>query len=359
MKIVCVTSGVYPIGATFLEWSIQYLSGATEYYNTEQQRWIPLVNNPLEPTSAHRHLKNHPRDVNSVYQCLERFNQADPAKLYSFYPCSADFNYWMEHQQLDSGALTQHDWDTLNKLRQQDLDTLAKICETHCSDIVHLYTDPAWALYFLLPRHLAKWLIDHNRDPEDQLADHGMANVYRQEFDRWDLREQLALDIRPFNAVGVQFSVDRRLRHFQAHCNDLWFDGANLMQQLLPWLKLTIDPSRWQHWLLVYHRWQAIQLKNLRFVWQLPYIVDDIINNNYRPLPKLPLMHEAGILHCLLYLHNKNIQSWQLTEFPDNTQKLYQLLEDNQHVLNPHYQDVLRTSIDSLRSSIINLSQAR
>jgi len=200
-----------------------------------------------------------------------------------------------------------------------------------------------------MPRAEPIWLQKLSR--YKGLADFSINKNYNQEFEIWDLREKLALDIRPFRLPKLHTGLDLEKTHYQVNAEDLWFAGIDLIPNIINWLELPFDTERYHFWKDIYHDWQTIQFRSVKFIWQLNSIVSAIVNNHYYPLEQLNLMQEAIILHCLMYQYNLNIKNWQLTKFPNNTKELHSLLEPNQHILDITYQDVLRTSVDSLRSS--------
>ena len=57
-----------------------------------------------------------------------------------------------------------------------------------------------------------------------------------------------------------------------------------------------------------------------------------IVNGWYKELPELTFDQEVIIQHALIYKHNLNLKTWQLSKFT-NTKQLYQLLEPNIHDL--------------------------
>ena len=98
-------------------------------------------------------------------------------------------------------------------------------------------------------------------------------------------------------------------------------------------LAIPLQWDRWDHWQTVYQNWQQINYRCVKFQYELDHIVEAIVNNWSYPLLELSFLQEVMIQHELLYKHGLNIKNWQLERFPDNTQKLHQLLEINHHQL--------------------------
>ena len=70
-KKIIATSSIHSVGATFMDWSILFLSGQKEYYYQPTRQFINVTTNPLENLynqrgpaeelkNAHGHKKNHP-----------------------------------------------------------------------------------------------------------------------------------------------------------------------------------------------------------------------------------------------------------------------------------------------------------
>jgi hypothetical protein len=344
-KLIAIHS-VVPVGGTFLDWSIHYVSGQKLHYNCLIKQWDLLVDNPLTTTTAHAHPKNHPSGVKELGQYLDSLPAAGVCSLYPYFQ---EYNHWAKELGYDLDDLTNEHWRNIEQLQQSELSEIARICQAHTDKNITVTLSTQWAPYLLMPRAEPIWLQKLSR--YKGLADFSINKNYNQEFEIWDLREKLALDIRPFRLPKLHTGLDLEKTHYQVNAEDLWFAGIDLIPNIINWLELPFDTERYHFWKDIYHDWQTIQFRSVKFIWQLNSIVSAIVNNHYYPLEQLNLMQEAIILHCLMYQYNLNIKNWQLTKFPNNTKELHSLLEPNQHILDITYQDVLRTSVDSLRSS--------
>jgi len=150
----------------------------------------------------------------------------------------------------------------------------------------------------------------------------------------WDIRERRALqsNLIDINHNIGKITVDFSFEHYWMDCRSWWFDGVDIIQDIITWLNLIIDHDRFQQWLPIYYAWQKIQSKHLRFQFSYQHIIDSIVNNWSYPID-LTFDEEVFIQHCLIYQHNLNLKTWQLTKFPNNTQHLHKLLEPNIHVV--------------------------
>jgi len=158
-------------------------------------------------------------------------------------------------------------------------------------------------------------------------TDQGLTNI-------WDLRERRALQLNLVQDKNIIHNccVDFSFPHYWLDCRSLWFNGSDLIQDIVNWLGLGIDAERFNTWLPIYYNWQKIQTRSLEFQLNYQHIVDCIVNNWAYPID-LTFDEEVIIQHCLIYQHNLNLKTWQLEKFPNNTQELYKLLEHNIHTI--------------------------
>ena len=115
---------------------------------------------------------------------------------------------------------------------------------------------------------------------------------------------------------------------------DLWTQFDLTVIKLFKYLELGIDLSRWDHWLEVYTKWKKIHYQRIRFVMYFDTIIQYILQGKSMDLESfdLDIVQESAIQHILIYNHNLNLKTWQLTKFL-NTQQLHALLETNTHPL--------------------------
>ena len=82
--IVAFTS-LSPAGATFMDWSWQWLKGSDYTWN-QGQGWIPLINDPTRKNNAHAYQKNHPLGVKAWEEFIESAENESRDNDISFYP---------------------------------------------------------------------------------------------------------------------------------------------------------------------------------------------------------------------------------------------------------------------------------
>jgi hypothetical protein len=328
-KIICSTSPM-SVGCTFVDWSINYLSGRSKFLSW-QHSWIDLVNNPLQDKNAHGHLKNHPSGFSQTQKCVENLEQQ--TDYFSLYPIPLRSN--VASQGLDMGdskfldELCQRQTTDYNLLLAYLHSKNAKIILVELLDPIPLYflTSRSGFIPFGEPRrgsqeeireHFDKLFFYNSQQTWDSL---GLTN-------RWDLRERLALDTRPMEFKNFNVVVPPGTHN--VNVLDLWHNGQQVLIDILNYCDLPMDQERFSSWCDVYTKWQTIQLDFLSFQYTYQHIVDAIINGQDLPID-LTFEQEVVIQHCLIYQHNLNLKTWQLVKFPASTLDLHKLLESNIH----------------------------
>jgi hypothetical protein len=341
MKITCVTS-IKSVGCTFVDWSLHFLSNQSNYYNVAKKSSAPLVTSPLTSTNAHGHLKNHPAGLELTKQHIQQFQAQTNFDFCSMYTMPMHIDVAAKQLGIDQKDLA--DIKLWKKIVQHIVDDYQKLfnwCCTHEIGTVYIDPDPKFNLYFLSCRSLDRLMLS-NRSAKNYLE---LENEFQNAFFQdtvtdwqnqglngiWDKRERLALNRGLFDRFEDQFHLDLSLPHLWVSATELWNYGVDTIQTIMKYLDLPIDAKRWNDWLPIHQQWHEIQQKNLKFVYQFDHIIDAIVNNYYYKLEKLSFVQEVAIQHALIYQHNLNLKTWQLVEFPSNTQEIHQLLESNIH----------------------------
>ena len=105
------------------------------------------------------------------------------------------------------------------------------------------------------------------------------------------------------------------------------------MLEILNFIGNNIDQSRWNSWMSVHNQWRQLHAQS--FSRNFTEIINAIVNNQYMSLKRydIDFYKEVLIQHTLIFQHNLNLKTWNLTKFPDNTQDIHALLEPNFHNL--------------------------
>jgi len=328
--IYCVTS-YQGLGCTFLDWSIHYLSGQTQFHNINLGE-LELVHDPLTNLgNAHRHKKNHPNGLEETRKVIEWTRSVEHG-LVSFYPAPCNFE--------------EDDTVSFSSLLDKQMRDYAGIWQ-ECSRenipvvFVSIKSDP---LYVLEPRSLDQSFLNKQKslsleEQKHVLIQYFFGDKINSSNTVWDQREQLALSIRPLNYLSVEKYLDLSTAHLYIDARELWHDGEALLRKILKYLDLNLYTTRLDHWKKIYYNWQQSQTKILKFSWNLDHICKSIVVDDYYDLTEynLDLWKEAVIQHVILYKYGLNFKGWHLEKFPNNTKELHKLLEPNQHNIEDIY----------------------
>jgi len=308
------------VGGSFLSWSIPYLGGQSTYFNTEINRWLPLVANPVTKNkNAHNHWANFFNKLDGMSQIVDILKSTDsqyPHVLY-YHP---------------SATQTTND----------EVDFLL----SNSDKSVVLSMDKNYGLYMSnmsrreggVPSHFKpSRMLTNDEDIFDDFLNYFFSDskeVFSNLNNVWDKREFIALnyrmDSKPVTAYLNNVEQDRS--YFRLNCFDMYTTFDTSVYKLFEYLELEINNDRYKEWVTVYHTWKKHHYKRLRFMWYVDEIVDDILYNRPRNLIDfdLDLLQEAIIQQKLIKTYNLNLKNWQLERFT-NTQQLHSLLEPNIH----------------------------
>jgi hypothetical protein len=338
MSTICITSYT-SVGCTFIDWSIHYLSGQDRYYNAELG-WVDLSHNPITKINAHGHQKNHPAGYNKAKHYVEKFKTLPSDSIYSFYPCTLRFD--VAAKELGTSIDQFCNNSTFSKVLEftnNDHNKIFDLCYENQVKLVFVGQDKRVALYHQAVRTLDHFNFKPGKPQNEQEALDELQEIFFSDSintwkelnltDVWDIRERLALDIRPLNSIS-NYKFNFAQPHLHINCLDLWTRTESVVYKIMDYLKLDIDNARKQSWIHVCNEWQKTQLDLLDFVYKQPHIVEAIVNNWYYEID-LTFQQEVLIQHYLIYQHGLNLKTWKLSKFPNNTQELHKLLEPNIH----------------------------
>jgi len=347
-KKICVAS-VMSVGGTFVDWSIQFLSGKTKYYHIDSDKYVDLSCDPITKLNAHGHDKNHP---NTSAKLIHEFNTFDllpndPEAIYSTYmfimnlDVAAD-NLGVTHDLLDQPQQFQ----TVMTHALDDFNKTFKICNDTQTKLVYISADIRIMPYHNSVRSLDRFVFSAKK-PQCDLELHAEIQEYFFNSsvstwnhmgltDIWDVRERMALDSRPLQNDAVTRDFDFQYPHLWINGQELFADPERTIKKIFSYLESDINPVRYQQWLNVCKKWQRLQLDLLNFCYTLPHIIKATVNGwDYKI--NLTFQQEVIVQHYLIYQHNLNLKTWHLEKYPDNTQQLHKLLEPNIHPVQDIY----------------------
>lgn len=335
-KIVCVTSAE-PLGCTFLDWSILFLSGCQNFYQTDLKQFVPVVSDPVTGLNAHRHQKNLCSGYRDTVKLLKQLKSisAEYKSCYPFplNPGQACVELGISESQVSAAwpAVSQH---ILNDYRQ----LIAELANDPDIQLIFVESSAELSLYNKLAQRA-----------QDVFAFASLTNTYpespankQDEIERlffqshskewqdniWDKRERRALDTCWFDYQ--HFDIDYSLPMLRLHGLELMWLGENALIKVMQYLDRPMVNT--DHWNIVYRKWQQIHTQTYDFVLNFDHIMKCIISGQSYPLTNLTFDQEVLIQHCLIYQHNLNLKTWNLHKFT-NTKQLHDLLEPNMHDL--------------------------
>jgi len=329
-------------GCTFVDWSVLYLSGQDQFYSFKTGGYRPLVSNPVTAINAHGHEKNHAPGFEKNQTEIQKFlhTQSGLLTLYPRFLSSVDaaknFNVDIDSPEFASNIDTK-----FKDFLYQDLKKLWFYLHEVNAKIIWVENDPN-----LMVAHL------NRRSTDNSIKDTGPASAEEldQEFQDlfyasskktwaelnltnvWDERERRALDLRVKSSnANPENTMPFELPHLQFTNTELWTQGESVIQRVMKFCELEIQQDRWQSWLSVHKQWQSRLSQEASFCFRLPTILKSIVNGWYYDMGELTFMQEVAIQHFLIYKHNLNLKTWELSKFPRNAQDLHKLLEPNIH----------------------------
>jgi hypothetical protein len=343
-KIVASMS-LNSVGCTFLDWSILYLSGQDQFYSFNSKKYEILTSDPVTDNNAHGHKKNHALGSANNQQHIEEFLN-NHSGLLTLYPAMSSMTQAAEHYSIDPISV-EFAIGIGNQFKDyvfDDFKNLWHYLDNKKAKIIWIADDPN-----LLLTHLTKRSSDTNLKGTGPTSFQELDQEFQELFyqdsiqtwqslgltDIWDERERRALDLRPHTYTMSdpvrESTIPFDLPHLHITTAEWWTQGEFVMRRVMQFCDLDIDQSRWDNWKDTYRRWASNMEKQLSFCYRLPSMLNAILNNWYYDLGELSFVQEVAIQHYLIYKHNLNIKTWQLSKFPRNAQDLHKLLEPNTH----------------------------
>lgn len=305
------------IGGTFLTWTINYLSGKTQYFSVRKNATVDVPDTPLNDKNAHGFITNQPGNIAEVNQ---------------FLPLVLAHNDTMYMHQLRTGS--QEAISTICK-NASSLIVLALTKDQvlyQCKYESRTHTNTAWTTQKRLttPEETYNDFVDYFFPESKQKWEAANLNNV------WDQREFMALNFKYHDHDSILNYVDPLVDYHHINAMDLWTNFDQSVTDLFDYLAIDIDQSRLDHWTTIYHQWKKLHTNRVRFVWYFEIIVDNIIKGVNFDLRRfqLDISQEAAIQQALICRHNLNLKTWELIKF-ENTRQLHMLLESNIHEPTP------------------------
>ena len=326
------------VGGTFVDWSIQFLSGQQTHYHHDSGSWLELVRNPITNTTAHLYKKNHPAGAWATLELLNSIDQFDQG-VFTFYPQALRY---VDVLQTIAPGNTAHNIEvhqTIINALADDFNDILTLSNLQHTKLIYVDSSPEIALYHTVSRRAGSFITQSGIGNQHELNNEFYNFYYRKEttpFDDnvWSVREARALD---FRLPTAQCSFNFDLPHLWIDCRSFWTLGLEVMDQIMQFVGLSIQSERIDEWLLVWCQWAKIQFKSWNFSHNIPHILESIIHGWDYEIGTLTFEEEVVIQHLLIYQHNSNLKTYGLVKFPTNTKDLHLLLESNIHPVESIY----------------------
>lgn len=335
------------LGCTFLDWSLHWLSGADQIFSVKEKEWVDIVQNPLQSdqcSNAHKHKKNHYSGWHANKVVVESLLNQPGFKGRSFYPFPLHLDQCCDKLGYSIDDLENQDiMKSIMEYQKQDyVDLLQWVAEEKNIPLIFVGFDRSVQGYKWQLRSLRSFVTSDKEHTNDDGFWEEYQNIYFSSSMKkweslhlteiWDVRERMALDLRPFD-IDPYDNLSLTCPHHWINCQDLWFDTERSIKSIMDFLDLKLVDDRYRSWLPVAKQWQTMQNDVLKFYRSLQHIIDSIVQGGHCDLPDLTLNQESIIQHCLIYQHGLNIKTWQLKKFPSNTKELHNLLEPSIHTV--------------------------
>jgi hypothetical protein len=199
-RIIALTSG-RPMGCTFLDWSLHWLAGHRQHWNFRLGDWTPLPADPLAAQNAHAYQKNHPAGSEELEHMLALPVPATGSDFATVYYNFQELPHCLSALGVPHRNLSRHHWHRIQQLQLQQLRDMSRLCQQHGVMQIAAKETAGTELYFLHARVIADWM---PTDVEPDIAEYRTWFGVETDLPRWDLREQIALDIRPFEPTCLR-----------------------------------------------------------------------------------------------------------------------------------------------------------
>lgn len=293
-------------GGSFLDWSIQFLSGNKENlvvhvdqnnreiitHISEQQ----ISNNPLINITAHGHYKTHPNSQSLPYVIDIFRNSKHPLNTFYY---------------VDSMSLLQ--------------------TKTNYNNVVKTYPDIKFLSYNFTQKHIDMiFYLQYEKIPtiKQQYVDQLGASLSNLNIK--ETREILSLYYpKCIKEQILSEQLDHANNLHMINFDDVWSKLDTVIFNVFDFLKLSVNQSLYPRWLDIYHTW--IKNNNIDFINDLPKILDSIVNGKSLNLKKynITFSKEAILSSKLLYNYNLALKFNDANDLTNNTLQWHSILEKN------------------------------
>jgi len=300
-------------GGTFLDWSLQYLSGQQSTWFIEvdpnerskivSQSCVSISNNPLLKRTAHAHLKTHP-NAESIDTVIDIFKSQTSFDLHSFYYVDS-----MDVKQTQS---------THNQIISKHPDI---------KFITYNFTDTDIDIIFCL--QYEKTFVQRNSIENLKFK---ISNITQSmaELPIWEKRELLSLYYpKSIRGQTVIEKIDPAPNLYQLDFVDMFENLDLTIDKIFQYFDISTHTERWKIWKEVYIMWK--HKNDLTFFKNLDTIVQCILEHKLHDLGQynMSFAKEVVIASRLLYNHNIALKSYGISDLSNNTHQWSKIIEEN------------------------------
>ena len=298
-------------GATFLDWTIQYLTNQELKKNYVSDDLIisevDIPHEPLTNKNCHLYYKTHPRchTFKNFYNKIYNY-KIERSQLYTLYTVNSydnAYNYLNvinDYTDVDH-ILFEHKKNEINLLFSMQYNRMGFDILWRDNEFIS-QQDNIWDQRELWSLYFPKMIFEQSEiNMVNQLRKNKLDNVYLLNYEDF---------INNFDEIVIDF---------------------------LKILQLNIINKRIDHWNIIYKRWQ--KLINLNLYNAYDDIIFNIVNNNNLDLTKFKITFADEIVLCskLLFEYNLSLKCEGIIHMPQNTKEWHALLEHNiYHNLNDY-----------------------
>lgn len=296
-------------GGTFLDWTLQYLSGQSDRWaircdplnraNIISQQPEKILENPIIKKTAHLHKKTHPNDY-SIDEVISIFNLHPEFNFHSFYYV-----------------------DSIGNSRKH----------TNYNQIIASYPDLKFITYNFTEDDLdVLFCFQYEKIPMKEFDACIMTNssIPIGEMPVWDRRELLSLYYPGLiRGQTIVEQINPASNNFNLNFSKALTNLDDIIDEILAYVELIVDSSRLKSWKNVYNDWK--NKNNLLFYNELETIIYCILNNVDHDLTRydMSFAKEVVIASKLLYNYNLALKSYNKPNLSHNTQQWTEILEPN------------------------------
>ena len=314
MKNIVTVCTDYTSGGTFFSWTLEYLTGKDEYWcwaatmQASEPKFIKLTDNPLTKLNAHGFESNE-----FGKHCAPAYRVGDTTRFLDLLDLHPTHVY-IQNPESEKVREIQDRSKAVFRLVNDSIYHQSYINRHHDTEI---YTDEELLMNYLT----AYFLNSMNK----------WGNISSDYYNR---RELLSLIVTPHDnsRYGPYESFDSTKPHMLIHAHDMYHYFDITIFDCFKYAGLTIDPIRFEKWLLVWHQWRKIHKSRFLFQSYLDKIVEYTVSGYDMDLTRfnLDIIQQAVIMHELNRKHGLTIAGYGVKEFT-STAQLHALLEPSIH----------------------------